>query len=190
MVEKRLLLEDNASMRNISWFKRVITFLKTRDRRIKCGKNVIIMPHVDMRLTENAKLIIGNYCVIDSYAYIQLTKPDPKVILEDYVTIGRGTVIAAKKLIHIGKYTMIGPFCQINDQGHGFAKGELIMNQPAVIKPVTIGSDCWFGSGVRVMMGVTIGDGAVIGSGSIVTKDIPAYQVWAGNPARFLKNRE
>jgi acetyltransferase-like isoleucine patch superfamily enzyme len=189
MVEKRLLMKDRASMRDISWAKKFRTFVRTRDRRIECGKNVVIMPRVDIRMTDNAKLILGNYCVIDSYAYLQLTKPEPKIILGDYVTIGRGTVLAAKKLIKIGKYSMLGPHCQINDQSHEFAKGELIMNQPAIIKEVVIGQDCWFGSGVRVVMGVTIGDGAVIGAGSVVTKDIPPYQIWAGNPARFIRER-
>ena len=190
MVEKRLLLKDKASMRYISWRRRLFTFLKTLDRRIECGKNAVIMPHVDLRLTDNAKLIIGDYCVIDSYAMLQLSKPEPRIILEDYVTVGRGTFISAKKLVHIGKYSMIGPFCQINDQSHSYAKGELIMNQLACIEPVRIGSDCWLGSGVRVLMGVTIGDGSVIGAGSIVTKSIPPYQIWAGNPARYIRDRD
>lgn len=37
--------------------------------------------------------------------------------------------------------------------------------------------------------GVTIGDGAVIGAGSVVTKDVGPYEIWAGNPARFIRKR-
>jgi len=40
-----------------------------------------------------------------------------------------------------------------------------------------------------IKSGVTVGDGAVIGMGSIVTKDVPPYEIWAGNPARLLKKR-
>jgi acetyltransferase-like isoleucine patch superfamily enzyme len=189
MMEKRFLLKDSASLSNQSWSRRIRGFFKTLDSRISCGKKLVLMPNVDIRLCDNAKLIIGDHCSIDSYVYLQLTKPEPTVILGDYVSIGRGTVIAAKKLIQIGAYTQIGPFCQINDQSHDFKRDELIMNQKAIIKPVVIGKDCWFGSGVRIVMGVTIGDGVVVGAGSIVTKDIPAYQVWAGNPARFIKER-
>ena len=190
MLEKRFLLKDKASLTNRSVRARLRGWWYTRDPRITVGKEFVLMPHVDFRLTDNAKLVIGDYCSIDSYAFLLLTKPEPQVILEDYVSIGRGCVLAAKKLIKIGKYTQIAPYCQINDQDHAFARGELIMNQRAIIEPVVIGQDCWFGSGVRVTKGVTIGDGVVVGAGSVVTRDIPAYQIWAGSPARFIRERE
>ncbi len=57
-------------------------------------------------------------------------------------------------------------------------------------KPITIGNNVWIGGSVVVNPGVTIGDNTVIGSGSVVTKDIPANVVAAGNPCRVLKNIE
>lgn len=54
---------------------------------------------------------------------------------------------------------------------------------------VTIEEDVFIGINVTICNSVTIGRGAVIGAGSIVTKDIPPYQVWAGNPARYIKDR-
>lgn len=157
---------------------------------VTAGQGIIIKPHVEVRLTDNAQLILGDFVTIDSYAYLQLTKPEPIVRLGKYVGIGRHTVIAAKKSIVIGDYTQIGPYCQINDQNHGSQRGDLIMNQKAVIEPVSIGRDCWFGSGVRVLKGVTIGDGAIIGAGSVVNKDVPPYEIWGGVPARRIKVRE
>jgi maltose O-acetyltransferase len=55
-------------------------------------------------------------------------------------------------------------------------------------KPVTIGSGVWIGSGVQVLPGVSIGDGTTIGAGSVVTRDIPAHCVAAGNPCRVLRH--
>jgi len=52
-----------------------------------------------------------------------------------------------------------------------------------------IGNDVWIGDRSLIKAGVTIGDGAVIGMGSVVTKDVPPYQIWAGNPARLIKSR-
>lgn len=52
-----------------------------------------------------------------------------------------------------------------------------------------IGNDVWIGIRTVVLGGVTISDGAVIGAGSIVTKDVGPYEIWAGNPARFIRKR-
>ena len=54
-------------------------------------------------------------------------------------------------------------------------------------RPVHIGNDCWFGAGVTVCPGVTIGDNCVIGAGSVVTKDIPANSFAAGVPCRVIR---
>ena len=54
-------------------------------------------------------------------------------------------------------------------------------------KPITVGSNCWFGSNVTVCGGVTIGEGCVIGAGSVVTKDIPPHSLAVGNPCRVLR---
>ena len=51
------------------------------------------------------------------------------------------------------------------------------------------GDNVFIGMNVIVCNSVTIGEGSIIGAGSVVTKDIPANQVWAGNPARYIKDR-
>lgn len=52
-----------------------------------------------------------------------------------------------------------------------------------------VGADVWIGNSVLVKANVTIGHGAVIGMGSVVTKDVPPYEIWGGNPARLIKKR-
>ena len=52
-----------------------------------------------------------------------------------------------------------------------------------------IGADVWLGHGAIVMRGVTIGDAAIVGAGAVVTKDVPAFEVWAGVPARPIRDR-
>ena len=54
-------------------------------------------------------------------------------------------------------------------------------------KPIKICDDAWIGMNVIILKGVTIGEGAVVGAGSVVTKDVPAWTVVAGNPARVVK---
>lgn len=58
-----------------------------------------------------------------------------------------------------------------------------------IFKRTSIGNDVWIGNRVMIKAGVKIGDGAVIGMGSIVTHDVGAYEIWAGNPARLIRKR-
>lgn len=57
------------------------------------------------------------------------------------------------------------------------------------VEPIVIGDDVWIGSRSLIMKGVHIGHGAIIAAGSVVTKSVPPYEIWGGNPARFLKSR-
>ena len=52
-----------------------------------------------------------------------------------------------------------------------------------------IGKDVWIGANALIMAGIQIGNGSIIASGSVVTKDVPAYCIYGGNPAKFIKLR-
>ena len=88
--------------------------------------------------------------------------------------------------IYIGDYTMIGPNVVIATAGHPLLP-ELREQAYQYNAPVHIGRNCWLGTGVIIVPGVTIGDNTVIGAGSIVTKDIPSNVLAVGNPCRVLR---
>lgn len=88
--------------------------------------------------------------------------------------------------IYVGDHTMLGPNVVLATASHPILP-ELREQAYQYNVPVRIGRNCWLGAGVMVLPGVTIGDNAVIGAGSVVTKDIPANVIAAGNPCRVLR---
>lgn len=99
------------------------------------------------------------------------------------------TSIVSESSVTIGDYTNIGGGSKIYDTDFHSIDPDIRLNGDTDIKTkaVTIGSKVFIGGHCIILKGVTIGDGAVIGAGSVVSKDIPANEVWAGNPAKFIK---
>ncbi len=91
--------------------------------------------------------------------------------------------------ITFGDNVFIAPQCGFYTAGHPL-EAKLRAKGYEFAKPITVGSNVWFGGGVKVMPGVTIGDGAVIGGGSVVASNIPPNCVAVGNPARVVKKIE
>lgn len=88
--------------------------------------------------------------------------------------------------IYVGDCTMLGPNVTVATAGHPILP-ELREQAYQYNAPVHIGKNCWIGAGAIILPGITIGDHSVIGAGSVVTKDIPANVVAAGNPCKILR---
>ncbi|MBD5131093.1 MAG: sugar O-acetyltransferase [Clostridiales bacterium] len=107
--------------------------------------------------------------------------------------------------ITVGKNAFINSGCCFQDQGGIEIGDNALIGQQVVIAtlnhdlmpehranmspaPIKIGNDVWIGAHATILSGVTIGDGAVIAAGAVVTKDVPAFAVVGGVPARIIKN--
>ena len=88
--------------------------------------------------------------------------------------------------IYVGDYTMFGPNVVLATAGHPI-NAELRKKWYQYNAPIHIGKNCWLGSGVLVLPGITIGDNVIIGAGSVATKDIPSNVVAVGNPCKVLR---
>ena len=88
--------------------------------------------------------------------------------------------------IYVGDHTMIGPNVIIATGGHPVLPS-LREQEYQFNMPVRVGRNCWIGAGAILLPGVSVGDNTVIGAGSVVTKDIPADVVAAGNPCRVMQ---
>lgn len=109
----------------------------------------------------------------------------------ELTSLGPYTCIAGSGDIKIGKGCLISSHVSIYSNNHNFADTtRYILAQGITCKGIVIEDDCWLGTGVRVLDGLTIGQGSVIGAGAVVTKDIPPYSVAVGVPAKVISSRK
>lgn len=104
----------------------------------------------------------------------------------NYVYANFGLTCVDDTHIYVGDCVMFGPHVTLATANHPILP-ELREKAYQYNKPIHIGRNCWIGSGMVVVPGVTIGENTVIGAGSVVTKDIPANVVAVGNPCHVLR---
>jgi UDP-2-acetamido-3-amino-2,3-dideoxy-glucuronate N-acetyltransferase len=144
---------------------------------VKLGKNVQIYNFVNLygceigdetrigafvEIQKNAR--VGNHCKISSHTFVC-----EGVTIEDEVFVGHGVMF-------------------INDTyPRATAGGQLQTESDWAVEPILIKKGASIGSNATILAKVTIGEGSIIGAGSVVTKDVPAGVIVAGNPARVLR---
>ena len=118
--------------------------------------------------TEMTKCSMGRYSYIGQQCFMVNTNIGNFCSISDRVSIGGAAhplqFVSTSPVFHVGR----------NILKKNFSYHEIFDTDKTII-----GNDVWIGQGVFIKAGVTIHDGAVIGMGSVVTKDIPAYEIWA-----------
>jgi acetyltransferase-like isoleucine patch superfamily enzyme len=107
------------------------------------------------------------------------------------LVIGKFCSIATKVTVMLGgnhRTDWITTY-QFGRARSGVLGGQDITGQMLSKGNITIGNDVWLGSGARIMSGVTVHDGAVIAADAVVTRDVAAYTIVGGNPARVIRTR-
>jgi len=158
-------------------------------RIVKKLRHLLGKPNADDDLFFTKDYFKGNKYIIGEYTYGR-----PKVLFENNdanLRIGKYCSISTNVTIFLGGNHRIDwittyPF---NDLPAFFPEANNIIGHPATKGDVVIGNDVWIGNGATILSGVTIADGAVIAADAVVTKNVGAYEIWAGNPARLVKKR-
>ena len=117
--------------------------------------------------------------------------PGIKVEIGDNVDIAKQVIITTSGGVSIGDRTLIGYRTQILSSNHEIPDNRaMIFTSGHQHKKVTIENDVWIGANCLILPGVTIGEGAVVAGGSVVTKDVPAYAIVGGTPAKIIRMRD
>lgn len=164
------------------------------------GKRVKLIGWPFIFRFSGSEIEIGDGCIIRSNFWsnliglyqrtIIIAKRGGKVKIGENVGIS-GATIYAWDSIEIGDNTLIGANCKILDSDlHPVDPGERLKSDYSdYVKtaPIKIGKNCFIGCNSLILKGVAIGDNSTIGAGSVVTKNIPANVIAAGNPAKVIK---
>ena len=141
------------------------------------------------RVINRGRMLIGQRVRLDSTAATLelVTEADGVLDVEDHVFLNFGCNIAATKLIRIGAYSLLGPYCMLMDNSYHCVEPERRLERPES-QPIILEPNVWLGARTIVLPGITIGEGSCVGAGSVVTKDVPRRTFVAGVPAQTVRS--
>lgn len=137
-------------------------------RHVKRGRGVIIAPNASFANGRNIE--IGDRSRIGANVSL-------------WAGPGRGRIV-------IGPDALFAPNVMLTAANYRFNDGGPVTEQAMNEADIIVGSDVWFGYGVIVLPGVTIGDGAIVAAGAVVTKNVAPNAIVGGNPAKVIGTRK
>lgn len=112
----------------------------------------------------------------------------PEIIIEDGVTFQQRCHITAANRLVIGEGTIASFDVMITDIDHDYHDIDTpVALQPLVIRPTSIGKNCFLGGGVKIQAGTKLGEHCIVGANSVVRGVFPSFSVLAGAPAKIVK---
>lgn len=148
------------------------------------GKKTIIRSKTRMDVFPFNNFIFGDYSIIEDFSTINNGVGD--VVIGEKSIIGIGCTIIGP--VQIGNDVMLAQNIVVSGLNHGYERVDIPPSKQNVsTKKIQIMDNVWIGANCVITAGVTIGKQAIIGAGSVVTKDVPAYSVSVGNPAKVIK---
>lgn len=145
----------------------------------------------------NCKLTVGQDCILNTKISFDRSNAAfncgdrcyigfSNIVIADHVSLGDDVVISwGVTIVDHNSHALMW-----NDRANDildWGKGTKDWSN-VVIAPVNIKNKAWIGFNAIILKGVTIGEGAIVAAGAVVTKDVPAYSIVAGNPAKVIRN--
>jgi len=138
------------------------------------------------QIDDKASFIVGPNVICRNFENFRV--PSGKLILHDGVFINNSCSFNCMERIEIGAGTMMGEGVRFYDHDHVYT-AEKIEKWQWTTAPIRVGRDCWIGSNVTILKGVTIGDNTIIGAGCLIRNDIPANSVVYNDGNLVVKER-
>ena len=139
------------------------------------------------QIDSKASLIVGRNVICRNFENFHVSSG--KIILHDGVFINNSCSFNCMERIEIGVGTMMGEGVRLYDHDHIYT-AEKIEKWQWTTAPIRVGRDCWIGSNVTILKGVTIGENTIIGAGCLIRNDIPANSVVYNDGNLCVKRRD
>lgn len=179
-------------------YSRIVNYPRFKMKKIVYGSGFTVLGrvHVD---GPKGRITFGDNCTLRSSLYSNPLGGINHIIIsirnDGIINCGNNVGISNSCLricdfLNIEDDVLIGGDCKIYDSDmHPIEYKDRILNNTTSVKckGITIKRGAWIGAHSTILKGVTIGERSVVGANSVVTKDIPDDELWAGNPARFIK---
>lgn len=143
--------------------------------------------------TRGTKIIIGAHSEIYDFVVIKAVGGNGDVVIGEHCYINANCVLYSGNGITLGNYVLVAPNCSIVPTNHASDTREEVMRKQGFSPSkggVVCEDDVWIGANCVLLDGAYIEKGAIIAAGSVVNGRVPAYQIWGGSPAKFLKERD
>lgn len=158
-------------------YKRIVGLLKIifykiiYRKRLKIKLDIICHQSLIIRCLNNGSIYLGRRVQIRDNVILN-SSSQGRLVIKDNVFINDGCKLNCRKLLLIGKGTIIGQNVLFYDHDHDYKTGIQEKNQSFITSEIIIGENVWIGSGAIILKGVHIGDNSVVAAGTIVTRDI------------------
>jgi acetyltransferase-like isoleucine patch superfamily enzyme len=151
--------------------------------KIGISNQFIIYPKVK-------KISLGNNLNFRNYIHI-IVQNNAELVIENNVFLNNFCSINCLEKIEIGENTLFGENVKLYDHNHAYQTEPnfTISHSDFNTSPIKIGKNCWLGSNVTILKGVTIGDNSIIGAGCVIYKDIPTNSVIVHQQNLIIKSR-
>ncbi|MEM7252798.1 MAG: acyltransferase [Pseudomonadota bacterium] len=159
-------------------------------KHIVIGENTRIARNVVLRANTANRPGVRLGASVEILENCLLSANEGHIAIGDRTRIAPGCLVYGNGGVDIGADVLVAAHTSINTVSHNAARTDVSINSQGVnCAPVVIEDDVWLGLNVTILQGVRIGKGAIVGAGSLVSKDIPAWSIAVGTPARVLRQR-
>jgi acetyltransferase-like isoleucine patch superfamily enzyme len=185
----------------LGWIVQRVAYIKLVGNGVEFNSTLVCNGLPIVEVGRKALCRIGDHCKINSdirsnpigrhSPSILIVRNSGRLIIGNHTGISSSAIICHKE-ITIGNYVKLGGNVVVYDTdfhslSHNMRRSTGDDSNDTINKSVVIEDDVFVGAHTTILKGVTIGKGSIVGAASLVTKSIPAGEIWGGNPAKFIK---